>query len=85
MDKPPTLVHFSNDVPSVYYGEEDPDSVMEWLIRLKTEPVIEEVTAEIIEDYLLEEEEYLAVLFSGDCRYLLRSVGLKILLIYHKV
>ena len=68
LDKPPTLVHFSNDIPSVYYGEESPDSIVEWLIRQKSEPVIEEVTAEILEDYLMDEEEYLAVLFSGDCR-----------------
>ena len=53
LDKPPTLIHFSNDVPSVYYGDENPDLIMDWLIRLKSEPVIEEVTSEIIEDYLL--------------------------------
>ena len=47
LDKPPTLIHFSNDVPSVYYGEENPDLIMDWLIRLKSEPVIEEVTSEI--------------------------------------
>ena len=67
LDKPPTLIHFSNDVPSVYYGDENPDLIMDWLIRLKSEPVIEEVTSEIIEDYLLEDEEYLAVIFSGKC------------------
>ena len=75
MDKPPTLVHFSNDVPSVYDGEETPESIMEWLLRLKSEAVIEVVTEEMIEDYLLEEEEYLAVLFSGDCRYKVRTIS----------
>ena len=68
MDKPPTLVHFSNDVPNVYYGEETPEAVVEWLVRLKTEAVIELVTKEIIQGNLMEDEEYLAILFSGDCR-----------------
>ena len=69
LDTPPTLVHFSDDVPSVYYGDEAPEAVIEWLVRQKTEPVIEDVTAEILTEYLMDEEEYLAVLFSGECRY----------------
>ena len=68
LDTPPTLVHFSDDVPSVYYGDEAPEAVIEWLVRQKTESVIEDVTAEILTEYLMDEEEYLAVLFSGECR-----------------
>ena len=69
LDTPPTLVHFSDDVPSVYYGDEAPEAVIEWLVRQKTESLIEDVTAEILTEYLMDEEEYLAVLFSGECRY----------------
>jgi hypothetical protein len=62
----PALVHFSNDIPSIYHGEETQEAIMEWLIKMKTESVIEEVTAEII-DELKEDEEYVAVFFSGTC------------------
>ena len=68
LDASPTLVHFSDDVPSVYYGDESSEAVIEWLVRQKTEQVIEDVTAEILTEYLMDEEEYLAVLFTGECR-----------------
>ncbi len=62
---PPTLVHFSSGVPSIYYGDEKKDLILEWLIHLKEEAVIEVVTEEILSD-LIEEEEYVMVLFRLD-------------------
>ena len=59
---PPTLVHFSGGVPSIYYGEEKKDPILAWLIHLKEEAVIEVITEEILVD-LIEEEEYVMVFF----------------------
>ena len=62
---PPTLVHFSGGVPSIYYGDEKKDLILKWLIHLKEEAVIEVVTEEILSD-LIEEEEYVMVFFRLD-------------------
>ena len=59
---PPTLVHFSGGVPSIYYGDEKKDPILAWLIHLKEEAVIEVITEEILVD-LIEEEEYVMVFF----------------------
>ena len=40
--------------------------VLEWIIKQKTESLIEEVTDEILTE-LIEEHEYVAVYFRGDC------------------
>ena len=40
--------------------------MLEWLIEQKTTDTIEHVTEEILE-FLIEDEEYLAVFFSGPC------------------
>ena len=66
---PPTLVHFSSGVPSIYYGEEKKEPVLAWLVHLKEEAVIEVVTEEILAD-LIEEEEYVMVFF----RYFIKEV-----------
>ena len=63
---PPTLVHFSNDVPSIFYGEETTEEVLRWLIKQKNEFTIEVVTGKIIEE-LIEDEEFVAVFFAGEC------------------
>ena len=39
---------------------------MEWIIKQKTEALIEEVTDEILTE-LIEDHEYVAVYFRGDC------------------
>ena len=61
---PPTLVHFSNDVPSVYYGQETAEAVLGWLVHQKTEKTIEVVTRHILTD-LIDNQEFVAVFFSG--------------------
>lgn len=64
---PPTLVQFSGDVPNLYSGPETADAIITWLDFLKEEAVIEAVTEEILSD-LIEDQEYVAVFFSGqDC------------------
>ena len=64
---PPTLVQFSGDVPNLYSGPETAEAIIQWLAMLKEEAVIETVTEEILSD-LIEDQEYVAVFFSGkDC------------------
>ena len=63
----PALIYFENRIPSVY--DEDlmnEEAVLEWLIVQKTSDTIEQVTDKILEK-LIEEEDYLAVFFSGRC------------------
>ena len=62
---PPTLVHFSNDIPSVYYGQETSEAVLNWLILQKKTETIEVVTQHILSD-LIENQEFVAVFFSGN-------------------
>ncbi len=62
----PVLVQFSDGVPNVYLGDEEGEAMLEWLAETAEEEVVEEVTAEIVA-ILREEQEYLGVLFSGDC------------------
>lgn len=61
---PPTLVQFAGDIPNIYSGAETADAIINWLALLKEEPVIESVTEEILAD-LIEEEQYVAVIFTG--------------------
>ena len=63
----PGLVYFENRIPSIYDGDlTEEDRLLEWLVEQKTTDTIEVVTDEILAD-LAEEEEYLAVFFSGPC------------------
>ena len=63
----PSLVHFTNEIPNVYKGNmEDKDGVLKWLVDKKEESVIEVVTRQMLEE-ILEEEEYVAVLYTGSC------------------
>ncbi len=64
---PPGLIYFENRIPSVYDGDlNDEDKLLDWLVEQKTTDTIEEVTDEILAK-LAEDEEYLAVFFSGPC------------------
>jgi len=61
----PSLIHFTNTIPNVY--REDITSkteMLKWLIDKKDEDVIEKVTKQILEE-LIEEQEYLLVLYTG--------------------
>ena len=62
----PMLVSFCNDIPSIYSGEETNEAIMSWMLKIKNENIIEEVTEEII-TMLKEDEEYVGVFFSGEC------------------
>ena len=63
----PSLIHFTNEIPNIYKGNLDSKpEVLNWLLDKKEESVIEKVTSQILEE-LIEEEEYLAVLYSGSC------------------
>ena len=64
---PPTLVQFSGEIPNLYNGPENAGAIVSWLAMLKEESVIESVTESIISD-LIEDQEFVAVFFSGsDC------------------
>ncbi|XP_015789930.1 uncharacterized protein LOC107366806 [Tetranychus urticae] len=61
--KIPTLVYFENGSPSIYDGDLTiEEEVLEWLIQQKNEDTIENVNREIL-FRLINEKEYLAVLF----------------------
>ena len=67
IDTLPTVLYFENRIPSVYDEDlNDENALLEWLIEQKTTDTIEKVTEEILE-FLIEDEEYLAVFFSGPC------------------
>ena len=61
---PPTLVQFSGYVPNLYRGPETANAIIRWLAFLKEESVIEYVTEQILSE-LIEDEEYIAVFYSG--------------------
>ena len=64
----PSLIHFTSEIPNIYKGSlESKPEVLKWLLDKKEESVIERVTSQILEE-LIEEEEYLAVLYSGSCQ-----------------
>ena len=63
----PALMYFENRIPSLYDGDlMQEEKVLEWLILQKTSDTIEQVTDKIL-DKLIEEEDYIAVFFSGRC------------------
>ena len=63
----PVAVFIHNQIPSLMVGGiDDPDQVLEWILKQQTESLIEEVTDEILTD-LVESHEYVAVYFRGDC------------------
>ena len=67
IDDMPGLLYFENRIPSIYDGDlADEDALLDWLVEQKTTETIEKVTEKILE-MLVEEEEYLAVFFSGPC------------------
>ena len=67
IDTLPTVLYFENRIPSVYDEDlNDENALLDWLIEQKTTDTIEKVTEEILE-FLIEDEEYLAVFFSGPC------------------
>ena len=67
MELLPSLIYFENRIPSLYDGDlMDEEGVFEWLVVQKTSDTIEQVTDKILER-LIEDEDYIAVFFSGRC------------------
>ncbi len=63
----PNVMYMRNLVPSLMVGDfEDPDQVLEWILKQQTSTLIEEVTDEILTE-LVDSHEYVAVYFRGDC------------------
>jgi len=66
----PVLVYFENDVPFVYphqgSGLANVADVQDWLISQRNTAAIEEVTDAMLDD-IIEEHDYVAVLFTGLC------------------
>ena len=64
----PILIYYENDVPFLYNVHPlDPDEVdetLQWIIEQRNTAAVEEVTDAMLED-ILEDHEYVAVLFMG--------------------
>ena len=61
----PALLYFEQRTPSLYDGElEDEEAVLQWLLTQRTTDTIEQVTEKILER-LIEDEDYIAVFFTG--------------------
>ena len=63
----PALVYIESHVPAVFEEDLDKtDHVVDWLMEQRTADTIEEVTEEILQT-LIEEVDYVAVIFTGPC------------------
>jgi len=63
----PAIIYFENRIPSLFDGDlTNEELVLKWLVLQKTSDTIEQVTDKILEK-LVEEEDYIAVFFSGRC------------------
>ena len=63
----PAVLFFEKKIPSLFDGNvEEEQEVLEWILKRKTDTAIYKVTDAILEK-LVEEHEYVAVYFSGDC------------------
>jgi len=67
MEELPCLVYYENGIPNLYDGSlGDETTVLDWLILQRNSASIEDVTDELLRS-IIEEEEYVAVFFSGLC------------------
>lgn len=67
LDDLPALVYFENRIPSVYEGNlSEEETVLNWLIEQKSSDTIEELTDELV-DTIIKNNEYVVVFFSGKC------------------
>ncbi|GAB6029507.1 protein disulfide-isomerase precursor [Chamberlinius hualienensis] len=78
IDAVPTMVYYEDGIPSVYEGDlTNENEVLEWLIHQKNEATIEEVTDEMLDD-LVADNEYVAVFFTGqnckDCDAVIKEL-----------
>ena len=67
VDELPTLVYYENNIPFLYSGRlDDGESLLAWLVRQRNMAFIEEVRDPMLEE-IVEENEFVAVLFMGPC------------------
>ena len=67
IDSVPSLIYYEKKVPAVFEGDLDiTDSVLDWLMDHRTADTIEEITEEILQK-IINDIEYVAVLFTGPC------------------
>lgn len=67
MDESPVLVYYENGIPNLYDGSlGDEKTVLEWLVVQRNSASIEDVTDELLRS-IIEDEEFVAVYFSGLC------------------
>ena len=67
IDAVPALIYYEKEVPAVFEGDLDiTDSVLDWLMDHRTADTIEEITEEILFK-VIDDIEYVAVLFTGPC------------------
>ena len=67
IDSVPSLIYYEKEVPAVFEGDMDvTDSVIDWLMDHRTADTIEEITEEILKN-IINDIEYVAVLFTGPC------------------
>ena len=63
----PALVYYENNIPSLYPGRlDDGGGLLAWLVRQRNMAFIEEVRDPML-DEIVEENEFVAVLFMGPC------------------
>ena len=69
-DESPILVYYENNVPFVHnqhpLNKDDIEEALNWMIEQRNTAAIEEVTDNLLRE-VIEEHEYVAVLFSGMC------------------
>ena len=67
-DDSPILIYYENDVPFLYnvhpLDPDETDEALNWLIEQRNTAAIEEVTDAMLED-IIDDNEYVAVLFTG--------------------
>lgn len=67
-EQSPILVYYENNIPFLYRGklEGDLGHVLDWLIEQRNMASIEEISDGML-DEIIEENEFVAVLFTGLC------------------
>ena len=67
VDSVPALIYYEKEVPAIFEGNLDvTDTVLDWLMDHRTADTIEEITEEILQK-IIDDIEYVAVLFPGPC------------------
>ena len=69
IDALPSLIYYEREVPAIFEGDLDKtDNVLDWLMDHRTADTIEEITEEVLLK-IIDDVEYVAVLFTGPVSY----------------